>query len=273
MSNHQQMNNQKRPQQQSEVLNKDIVLGRNAVTEALKAGRSINRLLIAEGSRDGSIQKLIALAKDRRIIIESISRDRLDKIADNQHHQGVIAYSAPVEYSTLEEILQLAEDRNESPFILLLDELEDPHNFGAILRTADAVGVHGVLIPKRRSVSLNSTVAKTSAGAIEYVKVAQINNVAQTLKQLKDLNITVIGSDMEGTDIYSDMSRVDLNAPIVLIIGSEGKGMRRLTKENCDFLIKIPMVGRINSLNASVAAAILMYEVLRQRNVKSSKTS
>ena len=244
---------------------RDIILGRNAVTEALKAGRSINRLLIADGSRDGSIQKLIALAKDRQIVIEYLSRERLDKIADNQRHQGVIAYSAPVEYSTLEEILQVAEDRNEPPFIILLDELEDPHNFGAILRTADAVGVHGVLIPKRRSVSLNSTVAKTSAGAIEYVKVAQINNVAQTIKQLKDLNIAVIGSDIEGVDIYDKAKPVDLIGPIVLIIGSEGKGMRRLTKENCDFLVKIPMVGKINSLNASVAAAILMYEVLRLR--------
>ena len=245
--------------------NKDIILGRNAVTEALKAGRSINRLLIAEGSRDGSIQKLIALAKDSRIVIESISRDKLDKIAGGQRHQGVIAYAAPVEYATLEEILQLAEARNEQPFILLLDELEDPHNFGAILRTADAVGVHGVLIPKRRSVSLNSTVAKTSAGAIEYVKVAQINNVAQTLKQLKDLNITVIGSDIEGIDIYDESNHVDLKSAIVLVIGSEGKGMRRLTKENCDFLLKIPMCGKINSLNASVAAAVLMYEVFRRR--------
>ena len=271
MSNrdHKQINSQRHEQQREET-NKDIILGRNAITEALKAGRSINRLFIAEGSRDGSIQKLIALAKDRQIVIESVSRDRLDRIADNQRHQGVIAYSAPVEYSTLEEILQVAEDKNEAPFILLLDELEDPHNFGAILRTADAVGVHGVLIPKRRSVSLNSTVAKTSVGAIEYVKVAQINNVAQTIKQLKDLNITVIGSDMEGIDIYDDVSRVDFKAPIVLIIGSEGKGMRRLTKENCDYLLKIPMVGRINSLNASVAAAILMYEIFRQHNVKNS---
>ena len=248
-------------------MEKDIIIGRNAVTEALKAGRSINRLLIAEGSRDGSIQKIISIAKERQIVFESVSRDRLDKIAENQRHQGVVAYSAPVEYSTIEEILQAAEDRNEPPFILLLDELEDPHNFGAILRTADAVGVHGVLIPKRRSVSLNSTVAKTSTGAVEYVKVAQINNVAQTLKQLKDLNITVIGSDMAGVDIFDSNNRIDFNAPIVLIIGSEGKGMRRLTKENCDFLIRIPMVGRINSLNASVAAAVVMYEVFRQRGI------
>ena len=272
-NNHQQINNRKPPQQQVVETNKDIILGRNAVTEALKAGRSINRLLLADGSREGSIQKLIALAKDRQIVIESVSRDRLDKIADSQHHQGVIAYAAPVEYSTLEEILQVAEDKNESPFILLLDELEDPHNFGAILRTADAVGVHGVLIPKRRSVSLNSTVAKTSAGAIEYVKVAQINNVAQTLKQLKDLNITVIGSDIEGVDIHDEVNSVDFNAPIVLIIGSEGKGMRRLTKENCDFLIRISMVGKINSLNASVAAAVLMYEVFRQRRINQTSVA
>ena len=245
--------------------NKDIIIGRNAVTEAIKAGRSINRLVIAEGSRDGSIQKLIALAKDNKIIIESASRDKLDKIAENQRHQGVIAYAAPVEYAALDDILNVAEERKEPPFILLLDELEDPHNFGAILRTADAVGVHGVLIPKRRSVSLNSTVAKTSAGAIEYVKVAQINNVAQTLKYLKDLNFTIVGSDMNGVDIYDENNHVDFNDPIVLIIGSEGKGMRRLTKENCDVLLKIPMVGRINSLNASVAGAVLMYEILRRR--------
>lgn len=251
--------------QKNENQNKDIIIGRNAVTEAIKAGRSINRLLIAEGSRDGSVQKLIALAKDNKIIIESVSRDKLDKIAENQRHQGVIAYAAPVEYSTLDDILSVAEEKKEPSFILLLDELEDPHNFGAILRTADAVGVHGVLIPKRRSVSLNSTVAKTSAGAIEYVKVAQINNVAQTLRQLKDLNFTLIGSDVEGSDIYKEIKDIDFTTPIVLIIGSEGKGMRRLTKENCDVLLKIPMIGRINSLNASVAGAVLMYEILRRR--------
>ena len=245
--------------------NIDIILGRNAVFEALKAGRSINRLLIAEGSKEGSIQKLITLAKNNQVVIEYVQRDRLDKIAGGQHHQGVIVYSTPVNYSNLDEILQTASARHEFPFILLLDELEDPHNFGAILRTADAVGVHGVLIPKRRSVSLNSTVAKTSAGAIEYVKVAQINNVAQTLKQLKDFGFTVIGSDVVGIDIFDKVNHIDFNNPIVLIIGSEGKGMRRLTKENCDFLVKIPMFGKINSLNASVAAAILMYEVLRQR--------
>ena len=249
------------------VDNKDIILGRNSVIEALKVGRSINRLMIAEGSRDGSIQKLIALAKDKKIIIEHVQRDKLDKISEGQRHQGVIAYAAPVEYSTLDEILEFAESKSEVPFLLLLDELEDPHNFGAILRTADAVGVHGVLIPKRRSVSLNATVAKTSAGAIEYVKVAQINNVAQTLRQLKDLNFTVIGSDVKGYDLYNQTEDIDFTYPIILIIGSEGKGMRRLTKENCDFLVKIPMIGKINSLNASVAGAVLMYEIFSNRRI------
>ena len=246
---------------------KEIIVGRNSVMEALKSGRSINRLLIAEGSRDGSIQKLTALAKDKKIIIENVARDKLEKISEGQRHQGVIAYAAPVEYSTLDEILEFAENKNEIPFLLLLDELEDPHNFGAILRTADAVGVHGVLIPKRRSVSLNATVAKTSAGAVEYVKVAQINNVAQTLKQLKDMNFIVIGSDIDGRDLYDEMEDIDFTDPIILVIGSEGKGMRRLTKENCDFLVKIPMVGKINSLNASVAGAVVMYEIFYNRRL------
>ena len=245
--------------------NADIIFGRNAVIEALKSGRSINRLLVAEGTRDGSIQKIVSIAKDKKVIIESISRERLDKISSKQNHQGVAAFVSPIEYSTLDEILQFAETKNENPFILLLDELEDPHNFGAILRTADAVGVHGVLIPKRRSVPLNSTVAKTSAGAVEYVKVAQINNVAQTIKQLKENFFTIIGSDIEGIEIYSEKSNFDFKAPIVLVIGSEGKGMRRLTKENCDILLRIPMIGKINSLNASVAAAVLMYEIFRNR--------
>ena len=245
--------------------NEDIIFGRNSVIELLKSGRKINRILIAEGNRDGSIQKIISMAKEKKIIFEMISRERLDKISENQNHQGVLAYTTPIEYSTLEEILQIADQKKESPFIILLDELEDPHNFGAILRTADAVGVHGVLIPKRRSVSLNSTVAKTSAGAVEYVKVAQINNVAQTIKQLKENFFTIIGSDIEGVEIFSEKHNFDFNGAIVLIIGSEGKGLRRLTKENCDILLKIPMVGKINSLNASVAAAILMYEVFRQR--------
>ncbi len=245
--------------------NEDIIFGRNSVIELLKSGRNINRILIAEGNRDASIQKIISMAKEKKIIFEIISRERLDKISGNQNHQGVIAYTTPIEYSTLEEILKFAEEKNESPFIILLDELEDPHNFGAILRTADAVGVHGVLIPKRRSVSINSTVAKTSAGAVEYVKVAQIDNVARTIKQLKEKFFTIIGSDIDGLEIFNGRIFNNFKDAIVLIIGSEGKGMRRLTKEHCDLLLKIPMRGKINSLNASVAAAVLMYEIFRQR--------
>lgn len=239
----------------------DLIFGRNAVTELLKSGRSVNKLFIAEGSRDGSIQQIFALAKTAGIVVEFAKRDKLDKLCGGQH-QGVAASAAAINYSTIEEILELAESKHESPFIILLDELEDPQNFGAILRTSEAVGVHGVIIPKRRSVQLNATVFKTSAGAAEYVKVAQVTNVAQTLKNLRGFGLQVVGSDMSAE---VDFRQADLTDGIVLVIGSEGKGMRRLTRESCDVLIKIPMVGKINSLNASVAGAVLMYEIQRQR--------
>lgn len=239
----------------------DLIFGRNAVTELLKSGRSVNKLFIAEGSRDGSIQKIFALAKTAGIVVEFAKRDKLDKLCGG-HHQGVAASAAAINYSTIEEILELAESKHELPFLILLDELEDPQNFGAILRTAEAVGVHGVIIPKRRSVQLNATVFKTSAGAAEYVKVAQVTNVAQTLKNLRGGGLQVVGSDMSAE---VDFRQADLTGGIVLVIGSEGKGMRRLTRESCDVLIKIPMVGKINSLNASVAGAVLMYEIQRQR--------
>ena len=236
----------------------NLIFGRNAVMELLKSGRSVNKLFISEGSRDGSIQKIFSLAKTAGVVVEFVKRDKLDKLCDGRH-QGVAALAAAINYSTLEEILEL----NESPFIILLDELEDPQNFGAILRTAEAVGVHGVIIPKRRSVQLNSTVFKTSAGAAEYVKVAQVTNVAQTLKNLRGRGLKIVGADMSAK---IDFRQADLTGGIVLIIGSEGKGMRRLTRENCDMLIKIPMVGKINSLNASAAGAVLMYEIFFQRS-------
>lgn len=242
----------------------DFIFGRNAVTEALTAGRSINKIFLAEGTRDNSVKKILDLARAAGVVFEFVSRSKLDKISEGARHQGVIAQAAAVQFATLEEIFALAEEKKEPPFIILLDELEDPHNFGAILRTADAVGAHGVIIPKRRSAPLNSTVAKTSAGAVEYVKVAQVTNVAQTLKIFRDMNLKIVGSDMDGEKNFSD---ADLTGGIVLIIGSEGKGMRRLTRENCDLLVKIPMVGKINSLNASVAGAVLMYEIFRRRNL------
>lgn len=260
----------KRPQSETEPkrreepreLPDDVLVGRNVVTEALKSGRGINKLWIASGDREGSVAEIAALAKERGIVVQYVERAKIEALAGGHRHQGVLAYVAPVPYAELEDILKAAEAKGEAPFLVLLDELEDPHNLGALLRTADATGVHGILIPKRRSVSLNATVAKTSAGAVEYVPVARIGNIAQTLKKLKEKGFWVAGADMDGEKAYYE---ADLTGPLVLVVGSEGKGMSRLTKEACDFIVRMPMVGRINSLNASVAGSILMYESMRQR--------
>ncbi len=251
--------------QNQRELPEDVLIGRNAVTEALRAGRGINKILLADGDREGQVSEITALAKERGIILQFVERSKIESIAGGLRHQGVLAYVAPVAYAELEDILAKAEAAGEPPFLLLLDELEDPHNLGALLRTADATGVHGVLIPKRRSVPLTATVAKTSAGAVEYVPVARIGNIAQTLKALKEKGFWVAGADMDGSQNYYE---ADLTGPLVLVVGSEGKGMGRLTKEQCDFIVKMPMVGKINSLNASVAGSILMYESMRQRLAK-----
>lgn len=242
-------------------LPEDMVAGRNAVMEALKGSRSVNKLMIANGSTEGSIKEIIAVAKEKGVNIQYWDRSKLDSIARGIRHQGVLAQVAPVQYADLEDILQVAKDRNEPPFIVLLDELEDPHNLGAILRTADAAGVHGVLIPKHRSCPLSATVAKTSAGAVEHVPVARVGNLVQTIKKLKQEGLWVAAADMDGKDYYD----TDLTGPLLLIIGSEGQGVGRLVKEQCDFVVRIPMVGKINSLNASVAGSILMYEAMKQR--------
>lgn len=260
----------KRPQMEAEPkrreepreLPDDVLVGRNAVTEALKSGRGINKLWIASGDREGSVAEIAALAKERGIVVQYVERAKIEALAGGHRHQGVLAYVAPVPYAELDDILKAAEEKGEAPFLVLLDELEDPHNLGALLRTADATGVHGILIPKRRSVSLNATVAKTSAGAVEYVPVARIGNIAQTLKKLKEKGFWVAGADMDGEKAYYE---ADLTGPLVLVVGSEGRGMSRLTKDACDFIVSMPMVGRINSLNASVAGSILMYESMRQR--------
>ncbi len=243
-------------------LPEDMVAGRNAVMEALKGSRSVNKLMIANGSTEGSIKEIIAVAKEKGVNIQYWDRSKLDSIARGIRHQGVLAQVAPVQYAELEDILQVAKDRNEPPFIVLLDELEDPHNLGAILRTADAAGVHGVLIPKHRSCPLSATVAKTSAGAVEHVPVARVGNLVQTIKKLKQEGLWVAAADMDGKDYYD----TDLTGPLLLIIGSEGQGVGRLVKEQCDFVVRIPMVGKINSLNASVAGSILMYEAMKQRH-------
>lgn len=242
-------------------LPEDMVAGRNAVMEALNGSRSVNKLMIANGSTEGSIKEIIAVAKEKGVNIQFWDRSKLDSIARGIRHQGVLAQVAPVQYTELEDILQVAKDRNEPPFIVLLDELEDPHNLGAILRTADAAGVHGVLIPKHRSCPLSATVAKTSAGAVEHVPVARVGNLVQTIKKLKQEGLWVAAADMDGKDYYD----TDLTGPLLLIIGSEGQGVGRLVKEQCDFVVRIPMVGKINSLNASVAGSILMYEAMKQR--------
>ncbi|WP_294158630.1 23S rRNA (guanosine(2251)-2'-O)-methyltransferase RlmB [uncultured Selenomonas sp.] len=248
-------------QRRQKKLTEDVLIGRNAVVEALKAGRGINKILLAHGDQPHGVQEIVALAKERGVVVQFVERSKIETLAAGHRHQGVLAFAAPVPYVELDEILARAEAKGEPPFLLLLDELEDPHNLGALLRTADATGVHGILIPKRRSVPLNATVAKTSAGAVEYVPVARIGNVAQTLKLLKERGCWVVGADMDGTPY----DKADLTGPMVLVVGSEGKGMSRLTRETCDVIVSLPMVGKINSLNASVAGSILMYESLKQR--------
>ncbi len=252
-----------RPAKRPDDSENELLVGRNAVTEALRAGRGINRVLLVPGNRKSA--EIEDLSRAQGVPVEHVKRERIEAMASGMRHQGVLAYAAPVPYATLEDILHRAEEKGEPPFLVLLDELEDPHNLGALLRTADATGAHGILIPKRRAVPLNATVAKTSAGAVEYVPVARIGNIAQTLKALKEKGFWVAGADMDGAQNYWE---ADLTGPLVLVVGSEGHGMSRLTKENCDFIVKMPMVGRINSLNASVAGSILMYESMRQRLLK-----
>ena len=240
----------------------DQVEGRNAVLELLESERDINKILIANGEKHGSIYKIKTKAKEKKIPITEVDRSKLNKISQTQNHQGVIAIVPPFNYCEVDEILELANEKKEQPFILILDGIEDPHNLGSIIRTAETSGVHGIIIPKRRSATVNSTVSKVSAGAVEYMKIARVNNINETIRQLKKQGIWICGTDMETETIYT---KQDYRLPIAIVIGSEGFGMSRLVKENCDFLVKIPMKGKINSLNASVSAGIIMYEVVRKR--------
>ncbi|MCQ2454913.1 MAG: 23S rRNA (guanosine(2251)-2'-O)-methyltransferase RlmB [Clostridia bacterium] len=238
-----------------------IIFGRNTVLETLRSGREIDRLYIAHGVSGGSISEIIAKCSKKGILIKEISPQKLDYYCSGGNHQGVALMVASHEYSTVEEILDFAKEKKEPPFIIICDEIEDPHNLGAIIRTAESCGVHGIIIPKRRSASLNSTVAKTSAGALEYMRVARVTNIANTIDLLKDNGIWVFGADMDGKDYKS----FDYNLPVAVIIGNEGKGIGTLTAKKCDEIISLPMKGQINSLNASVAAGIIMYEVINQR--------
>lgn len=243
----------------------DQVEGRNSVTELLKSGKDINKLYVQKGEKHGSINEIIKLAKQNKVVITELDRAKLDQMSESHNHQGVIAIVPPYEYCDVDEILEYAKSKNESPFILILDGIEDSHNLGSIIRTAECSGVHGIIIPKRRSVQVNATVNKTSAGAAQYVKVARVNNLTETIKYLKENDVWIYGTDIEGKCYYNEQK---YNGGVAIVIGSEGFGMSRLVKENCDFLVKIPMVGKINSLNASVSAGILMYEVFNQRNNK-----
>ncbi|WP_024832508.1 23S rRNA (guanosine(2251)-2'-O)-methyltransferase RlmB [Ruminiclostridium josui] len=240
----------------------DKLEGRNSVMEALKANRTINKLFIAKGEKEGSIRQIIAIARQKGIITTEVDKNILDGMSTTRSHQGVIAYVAVKEYVEVDDILAAAQEKGEPPFIIILDEISDPHNFGAILRTANAVGAHGVIIPKRRAIGLTSTVSKASAGAVEYVPVSRVTNISQTIEYLKKNNVWVVGTDSTGEKAFYES---DLKGPIALVVGSEGEGMGKLVREKCDFVVNIPMHGEISSLNASVAAAIVMYEILKQR--------
>lgn len=240
----------------------NIVEGRNAVLELLNSGRDINKIYVQNGEKHGSINKIIAIAKENKVVVTEVEKTKLDFMSNTQNHQGVIAVVPPFDYCEVEDILDYAKSKNEDAFILILDGIEDPHNLGSIIRTAETAGVHGIIIPKRRSCSVNSTVSKVSAGAVEYMKIARVNNINETLKKLKDNGLWIIGTDGEAKTLYYNQ---DLKGDIAIIIGSEGFGMSRLVKENCDMLVKIPMKGEVTSLNASVSAGIVIYEAVKQR--------
>ncbi len=235
--------------------------GRNAVMEAFRSGKTIDRLFVLDGCQDGPVKSIVREAKKTDCIITYVKKERLDQMSETEKHQGVMAYAAAYEYAEVEDILKAAEEKNEPPFIVLLDSIEDPHNLGAIIRTAHQAGAHGIIIPKRRAVGLTATVAKVSAGAINYLPVAKVTNLSVTIEELKEKGLWFVCADMEGDLMY----KVNLKGAIGLVIGSEGEGVGRLIKEKCDFTAKIPMFGKVDSLNASVAMGIMAYEIVRQR--------
>jgi len=242
----------------------DKIEGRNPVSEALKSGREIDKIFIKKGNLEGSIIPIIKKARERGIIISEVEKHKLDSMSETGNHQGIIACVAASRYYTIDEIIKAAEEKGEPPFIIICDKISDPHNLGSILRTAECAGVHGVIIPKRSGAGLNAAVAKASAGAVEYTKVCKVTNIARCIEELKDKGLWIAGAEFGGQDMYKS----DMTGAFGLVIGSEGEGISRLVREKCDFLVSIPMYGNINSLNASVAAAVLMYESVRQRNNK-----
>ena len=244
--------------------NENQLEGRNAVLEVLKSGRDIEKIIVQKGNVEGTIRRIAGMAKERGIVVQEAARQKLDEMSQTKNHQGVIAIVSEHEYAEVDDILRSAAEKGEKPFIIILDNITDPHNLGAVIRTAECAGAHGVIIPKRRSVGLTAVVGKTSAGALEYMPVASVTNIARTIEELKKQGVWVACADMDGEDYYD----ASLDGAIALVIGSEGEGVSRLVKEKCDFTVSIPMYGKISSLNASVAGALLMYEVVRQRNYK-----
>ena len=242
-------------------VNESIIEGRNAVMEAFRSGKPVDKLFVLDGCQDGPVRTIVREAKKHDTLVQFVDKERLSQLSQTGRHQGVIAYTAAYEYAQVEDMLALAEERGEDPFLILLDDIEDPHNLGAIIRTANLAGAHGVIIPKRRAVGLTATVAKTSAGAINYTPVAKVTNLTKTMKELKEKGLWFVCADMGGESMY----KLNLTGPIGLVIGNEGEGVSRLVKETCDFVASIPMKGDIDSLNASVATGVLAYEIVRQR--------
>lgn len=241
--------------------NENIIEGRNAVLEAFRAGKPIDKLFVLDGCQDGPVRTIVREAKKHDTLLQFVSKERLGQMSATGKHQGVVAFGAAYEYSQVEDMLELAKERGEDPFLILLDNIEDPHNLGAIIRTANLAGAHGVVIPKRRAAGLTATVAKTSAGALNYTPVAKVTNLKKTMEELKEKGLWFVCADMDGEQMY----KLNLTGPIGLVVGSEGEGVSRLVKETCDFAAAIPMKGDIDSLNASVAAGVLAYEIVRQR--------
>lgn len=245
-----------------EKIYEDQVEGRNSVLELLESKKDINKIFVTKGEKHGSINKIIAIAKERRIIIVEKDRRQMEQIAQTNNYQGVIAIVPPFEYCEIEDILEEAQNRNEDPFVLILDGIEDPHNLGSIIRTAETARVHGIIIPKRRAASVNATVNKTSAGAVEHMKIARVTNISDSIQKLKDAGLWICGTDINTQTYYYNQ---DLTGPLGIVIGNEGSGMSEKVRKNCDFLVKIPMKGKVTSLNASVSTGIVVYEAVKQR--------
>ncbi len=243
----------------------DQIEGRNSVLELLESGKDINKIFVIRGEKHGSINKILAIAKERKIIVVEKDKKQMDEMAQEENYQGVIAIVPPFEYVEIEDILNTAKERQEDPFVLILDGIEDPHNLGSIIRTAETAGVHGIIIPKRRAASVNSTVNKTSAGAVEHMKIARVTNISDSIEELKQVGLWICGTDISAEKYYYNQ---DLTGPLGIVIGNEGKGISEKVKRNCDFNVKIPMKGKVTSLNAAVSTGIIVYEAVKQRIVK-----